>query len=263
MDYYHSKICAFFTVASFVLISLTLNLHALKPNFVKLYENRYNPQKKSIDINKLPPSNSSLHFLLATIGRKTIFRMLDSLEPQLKSQDYLTIVFDAQDDDNVLDKVKFRTSTYPCTVNRIYEEKNLGFWGHGIRNKYQELPGDFILHCDDDNFYTENSISVIRKICTDKTKFYSFRVGSIPPYTDKDGSPSSETYNQPIQDLEKIFRPMDTGAGVIPSAYNKLTTWEYFYGGDKAFYKKLYDLIDPNKIVLVGYTHYYLVKQPI
>jgi len=251
---------------SFLLLSLTFNLPC-KQHLVKIYENLYNPQEKTVDINTLPPAHPSLHFLLATIGRNTIFRMLDSLGAQLEPQDYLTIVFDARDDDNVLEKVKLTTSKYPCTVNIIFEEENLGFWGHGIRNKYQDLPGDFILHCDDDNFYTPDSISVIRKICTDKTKFYSFQVRPIASdMLNKIEITSSYKRRRrqiPItHDVKKILLPRDTdtGSGVIPAAYNKLTRWEYVYGGDKEFYKKLYDLIDPHKIVLVDFTHYYRIK---
>ncbi len=45
------------------------------------------------------------HVLIATIGRHSIFNLLDSLLPQLTEDDYLTIVYDAQDIVNTQDDV--------------------------------------------------------------------------------------------------------------------------------------------------------------
>src|SRR5262245_16362196 len=91
----------------------------------------------------------SLHVLLATIGRSSLIRMLKSLQFQLQSSDYLTVVFDAQDVDGVYSQTEEILKEFSCHYNIIMEPTNLGFWGHGVRNKYNQLQGDFILHADD------------------------------------------------------------------------------------------------------------------
>jgi hypothetical protein len=78
----------------------------------------------------------SIHVLMATIGKDSIFHILSQLKNQLKNNDFLTIVFDGEKKSKNIEKVKDFTSTFECKVNIIIEEKNLGFWGHGIRNKH-------------------------------------------------------------------------------------------------------------------------------
>ena len=52
---------------------------------------------------------------------------------------------------NNLEKVKkYCDENIRGQISIIYEDKNLGFWGHGIRNKHNKLKGDFIFHIDDD-----------------------------------------------------------------------------------------------------------------
>ena len=43
-----------------------------------------------------------------------------------------------------------------------YEKEKQGYWGHGIRNKYQDLKGDFIHHSDDDDETLESNVSPSR-----------------------------------------------------------------------------------------------------
>lgn len=201
-------------------------------------------QKQNIiNLKTLVPTTYSFHFLLATVGRKSIFRMLNSLGPQLESQDFLTIVFDAKDVDNILEFVISKTKQFACKVKIVFEKKNLGFWGHGIRNKYaQSLEGDFIFHCDDDNRYLPNSISILRKICQDTNKLYFFKI---------------KLGNSYIWKEPKIYRMnIDTGSGVIPNAYNKLGHWGYFYGADTTFYLDLCKKIENDNIIFVDFPIY-------
>lgn len=186
----------------------------------------------------------SFHFLMPTIGRRCIFRALDSLALQVKPQDYLTIIFDAKDVDHVFQQVKEKLSSFNCKTNLIFESTNLGFWGHGIRNKYNKLPGDFILHCDDDNKYLPNSISMIRKLCDDTSKLYIFKVkicGGI-------------AWSTPSVALGNI----DTACGIVPAQYNSLSTWQPVYGGDFRFYESLVKNLKNSDVVFVDYVIYNL-----
>lgn len=196
------------------------------------------------NIDVLKESDISLHFLMPTIGRKTIFNMLNTLERQVKPQDFLTIIFDAKDIDHVFDDVKQKISTFNCQTNIIFEQKNLGYWGHGIRNKYNNLSGDYILHCDDDNTYLPGSISAIRRICIDKSKLYIFKVKFC----------KDTIWGKPKIQLGNI----DTACGVIPSKYNSLSTWQPVYGGDYEFYQTLVENLDNSQIVFVDYVVYRL-----
>lgn len=213
---------------------------ASKPNTIKIYEGLHNPKKTIINVNSLNERPISLHFLLPTIGRKSIFNMLHSLKKQLQPQDYITVIFDAKDQNRVFNKVKAKLAQFPCKTNLIFEEKNLGYWGHNIRNKYNALPGDFVLHCDDDNTYTNNSLSMIRKICSDPTKLYIFRIQVN----------SKILWTTPGIKISCI----DTSNGVIPTSYNTLSSWKPRYGGDYDFYCTLSQNIPPANITFVDFV---------
>lgn len=116
----------------------------------------------------------SIHVLLATIGNDSIFNMLDCLKNELKINDYLTIVFDASKKN--YDKVKIYCKDIKASVNIIYEETNLGYWGHGIRNKYNKLEGDFVYHVDDDDIILKGGINRVRKYLKDKDTIYIFKI---------------------------------------------------------------------------------------
>lgn len=226
----------FFFICSFINI---LQSHA-----IALYTGLAAQKREEIILEQLESSRYSFHFLLTTIGRRSILNILQSLEKQVQKQDYLTIVFDAQDIDNVLEKVKEYTAQFKCTVTIIVEEKNLGYWGHGIRNKYAYgLPGDFILHCDDDNAYIANAIAVVRKICQNPAVLYLFKIRI---------SESRFVWKEP----KIYYSNIDTACGVIPAQYNHLGRWEYFHGGDAAFYKGISTKIDPQNIVFVDFPIY-------
>ena len=184
-----------------------------------------------------PPS---LHIFLTTIGRPTLINMLDSLAPQLTSRDYLTLVFDARDDGNVFETAQQYVEKLPCTSTVIMEPVNLGFWGHAARNKYQVLPGDFIMHGDDDDIYTPDALSVVRKNCRDPSTLYIFQI---------------------ILPNGRILTPrgcsecnISTQSGVIPSAYNSQSRWGSRHSGDFDFYSVLFRIVP--KIEYIDYIVY-------
>lgn len=189
-----------------------------------LLEGRYKGRIYKESQNK----DYSFHVLLATIGKESIFKILKMLDEQLTSIDYLTIVFDGKDKSKNIIKITNYVSTFKCKVNIIVEEENLGYWGHGIRNKHNDLEGDFVFHIDDDDLLCDNSFDIIRKHCKDTNIIYIFKImlenGGIVWKT------KSLKYSH-----------ISTQSGIIPTHINKNGYWELKYGGDFDFYKNIAD----------------------
>jgi hypothetical protein len=162
------------------------------------------------------------HLLLPTVGRNSIFNMLDSIECQLGSLDYLTIVYDGLlNSNNVLD-VKEYIKDWNCNIKIYIEIDNLGYWGHPIRNLYKDLEGDFILNIDDDDTLTENALDIIRSHCinTNYSYIFCFKMNDkiYWEYPDiREGN-------------------IGTPCGVVPIKTNKLCSWALKYGGDYNYY---------------------------
>lgn len=188
-------------------------------------------------------NNSSFHILIATIGKESIFNMLESLNQQLNENDYLTIVFDGPNLPNI-DKVKMKTLKFKCKVNVIVEEKNLGFWGHAIRNKHNNLKGDFIFHIDDDDNIASDCMYTLRNICKDKNTIYIFKMGI-----------NDDTI---WKKKEIIHGEIGTPMGIIPAKINSTSYFLHRYGGDFDFYKKLEN--DGNKIKYIDKVIYIVRK---
>ena len=179
----------------------------------------------------------SINILLATVGRPTLQRMLNSLCDQLDVNDYLTIVFDGHSS-----IPKFDTSKFKCKVKQYYEPIALKYWGHGIRNKYANLldKTDFVMHGDDDDIYLPNSIQHIKNNCKNKNTLYIYKLQNGNNITTK----------IPVIRIGNIGTP----SGIIPFELNKKSKWGYFYGGDGAFYENLVPITE--KIVFMDYIIY-------
>lgn len=168
----------------------------------------------------------SFHVLLATIGKESIFNILEQLKKQLNKCDYLTIVFDGIEKSKNIESVKNYCLNFNCTVNIIVEKDNLGYWGHGIRNKHNNLLGDFVYHIDDDDILYDDTFINIRKHCNDINVIYIFKI--------------MLKNNKVIwkkKDIEKNY--ISTQSGIIPTIINRDGYWELKYGGDYDFYKNL------------------------
>jgi hypothetical protein len=159
------------------------------------------------------------------MGKESIFDILKSFEKQLNENDHLTIVFDGPGLPNV-DKVKKFTKQMLCNTNIYVEETNLGYWGHAIRNKYNNLKGDFVFHVDDDDNITSDCMNEVRNICKDKNTIYIFKM---------------KLANNDIiwKTKEIIFGEIGTPMGIIPVNINSTSIFTYKYGGDYDFYKNL------------------------
>ena len=190
----------------------------------------YDMIQKSISNNR-NYKNVSLHILIATIGNKTIMRILKSLRSQMDTNDFVTIVYDNKDIDNTFSKVTEYTKHFRCKINIIMEEKNLGYWGHGIRNKYCNIikEGDFLMHADDDDKYKHNSIGAIKYVVANKPKknLYIFR--SV-----------DHKYRSLIPKLP-IFQRGNVGTPncIVPISIINKGVWRNHYGGDFFYYKDI------------------------
>jgi len=173
----------------------------------------------------------SFNVIIATAGRPTLIKMLESILPQLEKQDYLTILWDC--------KPNIQFPPHVCTVIQKVNPEPLGFWGHGSRNRWQdELPGDYFMNGDDDDVYTPDAMAAIREKCTDK-KLYIFQFlhsGIRIP-----------------QDKELKVGNIGTSCGVYPKI-SKFPKWEYRYGGDGEFYIALSKLLPYEHVKKVIYV---------
>ncbi|MEM3857794.1 MAG: glycosyltransferase family A protein [Candidatus Micrarchaeaceae archaeon] len=200
------------------------------------------------------------HVLIATIGRKSIFYMLNSLKDELSNDDFLTIVYDDKDIDNTKYKVKEYIKKFKCKTNIIWQSPNLGYFGHAIRQKYKDLEGDFILHADDDNLYFPGSFTKLREICVNKNTLYLFSMLNIVIYNIRNYELTKEKFKRKLDSNFNVLRTLnefiykkdfipeyriqptswfDTGIGVIPAYLNKLGTWGLYAGGDVTFYESV------------------------
>lgn len=173
----------------------------------------------------------TFHILIATAGRSSLLQMLNSLKYQLTENDAITIVFDGE---NSLKQSLFNNSwltEHKSKINIIEQIPNLGYWGHGIRNKYQailEPKTTFIMHADDDDIYAPNSFQNLRKMCVSPNILY------IAQFLVK-----SKKIIVPSQSLEIIQNDIGTPCGIIPFDIAHKSIWEHRYGGDFNYYNSI------------------------
>ena len=167
--------------------------------------------------------NKTFNILLTTIGRESLTRMVNSIYPQLKKEDYLTIICDCKLT-NVLPKIEECLQRAECNISIIQNSVPKGFFGHGSRTFFQNsLFGDYIMNADDDDYYVSNAMELIRETCTEN-KLYIFKMDNgtrVIPFV-----PSITESN------------IGTPCGIIPNNRN-LPMWDERYGGDFGFYNNL------------------------
>ena len=172
----------------------------------------------------------TFHVLIATGGRPSLKTMLDSLKPELSNGDAVTIVFDGP-------KARAKSTIesnwlegFKCPVNLVDQVPNLGFWGHGIRNKYQQIltpQTTFVMHADDDDSYVPGSFNKLRKQCTNPDALYIAKMAG------------DDMKVIPSQNQEIKMSDIGTPCGIIPAHAAPKSTWEYRYGGDGEYYINL------------------------
>ena len=178
--------------------------------------------------------NKTFNCLIATTGRKSLQHMINSITHQLLENDCLTIVYDGYSSIPYFD-----LSNAKCKVVQYFEPKALGFWGHGIRNKYATLieHRDFVVHADDDDEYTSDAFEYLRNICNDDKVLY---VALFNHGIKKYGSSVKEG-------------SIGTPCGIIPYDFNMSSKWLDRVGGDGAFYE---DLKAKFPVVLLNHVIY-------
>lgn len=165
----------------------------------------------------IAPSTASFNLIIATVGRPSLQRMIDSIAPQLRREDYLTLIWDARFNK---DELQIKSE---CTVIHIENPKPLGAWGHGSRTKWQHtLPGDYHMNGDDDDVYTPNAMEDIRHHCReDKLYIFKMKVGKrLIPVIDH-------------------LKPGNVGTPCGVYRPHQLPPWPSKHGGDFVFYKAL------------------------
>jgi len=165
----------------------------------------------------------TFNIILTTIGRESITRMVNSIYPQLKKGDYLTIICDCRLT-AVLPKITECLERSVCNIVLIQNSEVKGYMGHGSRTFFQnKLFGDYLMNADDDDYYLPDAMESIRSVCKEE-KLYIFKMADekreipfVPSLTESN---------------------IGTPCGVIPNNSN-LPMWGERYGGDFDFYNNL------------------------
>jgi hypothetical protein len=183
----------------------------------------------------------TFHILIATAGKPSIRNMLNSLKHELTENDVITIVFDGE---NALSDGGFSyewLEGHKSIINIIEQVPNLGFWGHGIRNKYQEILNPkttFIMHADDDDVFVEGSFNKLRQLCTDFNTLYIARFFVV-----------AKNILVPSQLKQIVKDDIGTPCGIIPFDIANKSEWAYRYGGDFDYYNTLQHHVSKKKFL--------------
>jgi hypothetical protein len=174
----------------------------------------------------------TFHILIATGGRPSLLRLLDSLKTELKKDDAVTIVFDGPE---ARSKAGFKddwTKDFKANVHVIEQSPNMGHWGHAIRNRYQGRllrKTTFLLNADDDDVYLKGSFNKLRNLCTDPTVLYIAKM-------EYDNNPELLI---PRQNESIKFQDIGTPNGIIPFDKAAKAKWGLRHGGDYDYYNSL------------------------
>jgi hypothetical protein len=173
----------------------------------------------------------TISVFITTIGRPTLNKMLLSLVNELTEKDTLYIFIDGKDNETksklIINEI---INSFVCEVIITVEDTPLGYWGHGLRNKYQsQLKGDYIMHADDDDAYIEGSFNKIREkinnsVNDDVIFYYKFYTNFLH---------KTFVWNHPRLSFGNIGTP----SGIIPNKPDLFGEWGYIHGGDYNFYK--------------------------
>ena len=175
----------------------------------------------------------TFHILISTAGRPALRRMLDSLRNELTKNDAITIVFDGE---NALQQSGFCEDWirgHLSTIHVVEQQPNLGFWGHGVRNKYQsmlETRTTFVMNADDDDEYIPGSFQKLRLLCKHDHTLYIAKFIVKKPRSD---------VIVPSQFNSITKNNIGTPCGIIPFNIAGQSSWELCYGGDFSYYEHL------------------------
>ncbi len=193
----------------------------------------------------------SFNVIMTSVGdRPTLQSALESIMPQLRKEDYLTLISDAN---HLTIAETFAYAPCNCTKLLIQNSKPLGWWGHGSRTRWQKLlPGTYHMNADDDDLYPPNAMSIVRHWVRDlNSTLYVFRmirrwdqrIEVIPPMWVNNGS---------------VIRGglVGTPCAVYRAVRDELPDWSGRYGGDGDFYVNLVKAM--HKVVVVPEVIYHV-----
>jgi len=165
---------------------------------------------------------TSFHVLIASIGRPSLQRMIDSLISQLRACDHVTVVFDG------VVAIPIDCIGALFQLHTTEQSPALGSWGHGIRNTYARKiqRTDFVMHADDDDIYLPGTFDRLRELCKSRVCLY------IAKFKRSNGTIF------PLQTYVKEGE-IGTPCGIIPFDLNPLGTWLPRRGGDGKFYEAI------------------------
>ena len=177
-------------------------------------------------------TNLTFNIIMTSNGdRPTLQPMLLSILPQLRTEDYFTLISDPPSHLTVAET--FANTPCNCTKLLIQNSGKLGWWGHGSRTRWQKLlPGTFHMNADDDDLYVPNAMAIVRHWVRDlNSTMYVFRmvrrwderIELIPPMTVNNHS---------------MVRggTVGTPCVVYRADRDRLPDWTGRYGGDGDFY---------------------------
>lgn len=185
----------------------------------------------SIPIPSPQKNVPTFHILIATAGKPCLLNMLNSLKEQLTENDAITIVFDGEGSLKQSTLSDEWLNGHKSKINIIEQSPNLGYWGHGIRNKYQgilEPKTTFILNADDDDVYVQGSFKKLRELCSNPNTLY------IAKFLVR-----SKNVIVPSQSIKISQDDIGTPCGIIPFSIANNSTWEHRYGGDFNYYDNI------------------------
>lgn len=179
----------------------------------------------------------SINIICTTIGRTTLPRLIESFVNQLDEKDFFTIISDTNhnyvSETLKLFNFKFKVQHIQNNGERLWK------YGHPLINKYiNNLDGDFIMFADDDDRYTPNAFSVIKKTINNPNKLYIFK---------------HKWYND-INWKLKDFTRGNVGKcmGVIPNTHN-LPNFQEDVFGDVIFYEEIGKIFESEFIDYIIY----------
>lgn len=179
-------------------------------------------------------SAPTFHILIATAGRPSLKKLLDSLKNELTENDAITIVFDGPDAEK---KSGFNKSWYSGHLSKnttLTQIPNLGagIGGEPIRTKYQtslKPQTTYIMYADDDDEYIAGSFNKLRKLCKDPENLYIAKMN----YSD------NKERVIPSQNKEIRFTDIGTPNGIVPFNIAGNAKWGMRYGGDFDYYNAI------------------------
>jgi hypothetical protein len=211
------------------------------------------PQGRNISGDKVISFNV---IMTSNADRPTLQPMLDSILPQLTSDDFFTLISDADGKHphtHLTVAESFSVAKCNCTKLLFQNSRPQGWWGHGSRTRWQKLlPGTYHMNADDDDLFLPKAMGIVRHWVRNlnATMFvfrmirrWDERIELIPPlWVSNASAVRGGTVGTPCV----VYRALR----------DKLPDWTGRYGGDGDFYAGLKKAM--NRVVVVNEVIYHV-----